>query len=301
MNRKKKIVIRLILLAFIFSLFFFFFKIGYKYYDDFILFGKNYLGIFFLPAFIIIFLDIFFTFINSKKKRILYKTRLLFFIIFTVSVSSVFVLGTLKYLGRLNEADIIDVCIMKYNFGFLITYFITYIFSAFKLNYIFAVFSVVILISLFFLIGKEIGQTIRYFIKCKRRREALKLEKALLAYIFAVFSVVILISLFFLIGKEIGQTIRYFIKCKRRREALKLEKALLAKMQEQIAIKETLEEKKAVEYEKQNIILDTVIKEKVEKAIEKDILPLDKVEEKPEENKIEEDKNNEFSEEDTIK
>ena len=143
---------------------------------------------------------------------------------------------------------------MKYNFGFLITYFITYIFSAFKLNYIFAVFSVIILISLFFLIGKEIGQTIRYFIKCKRRREALKLEKA-----------------------------------------------LLAKMQEQIAIKETLEEKKAVEYEKQNIILDTVIKEKVEKAIEKDILPLDKVEEKPEENKIEEDKNNEFSEEETVK
>ena len=180
----------------------------------------------------------------------------MFFIIFTVSVSSVFVLGTLKYLGRLNEANIIDVCIMKYNFGFLITYFITYIFSAFKLNYIFAVFSVIILISLFFLIGKEIGQTIRYFIKCKRRREALKLEKA-----------------------------------------------LLAKMQEQIAIKETLEEKKAVEYEKQNIILDTVIKEKVEKAIEKDILPLDKVEEQEEENKtdIKEDKNNEFSEEDTIK
>ena len=231
MNRKKKIVIRLILLAFIFSLFFFFFKIGYKYYDDFIFFGKNYLGIFFLPAVIIIFLDIFFTFINSKKKRILYKTRLLFFIIFTVSVSSVFVLGTLKYFDKLNETNIIDVCIMKYNFGFLITYFITYIFSAFKLNYIFAAFSAVIIISLFFLIGKEIGQTIRYFIKCKRRREALKLEKA-----------------------------------------------LLAKMQEQIAIKE-----------------------KVEKAIEKDILPLDKVEEKPEENKIEEDKNNEFSEEETVK
>ena len=169
-------------------------------------------------------------------------------------MSSVFVLGTLKYFDKLNEAAIIDVCIMKYNFGFLITYFITYTSSAFKLNYIFAVFSVIILISLFFLIGKEIGQTIRYFIKCKRRREALKLEKA-----------------------------------------------LLAKMQEQIAIKETLEEKKAVEYEKQNIILDTVIKEKVEKAIEKDILPLDKVEEKPEENKIEEDKNNEFSEEETIK
>lgn len=255
MSKKKKIVMRFILLAFIFSLIFFFFKIGYKYYDDFILFGKNYLGIFFLPAFVIVFLDVFFTFINSKKKRILYKTRLLFFIIFVVSVSSVFVLGTLKYFDKLNEAAIIDVCIMKYNFGFLITYFITYTSSAFKLNYIFAVFSVIILISLFFLIGKEIGQTIRYFIKCKRRREALKLEKA-----------------------------------------------LLAKMQEQIAIKETLEEKKAVEYEKQNIILDTVIKEKVEKAIEKDILPLDKVEEQ-EENKtdIKEDKNNEFSEEETVK
>lgn len=255
MSKKKKIVMRFIFLAFIFSLIFFFFKIGYKYYDDFILFGKNYLGIFFLPAFVIVFLDIFFTFINSKKKRILYKTRLLFFIIFVVSVSSVFVLGTLKYFDKLNEAAIIDVCIMKYNFGFLITYFITYTSSAFKLNYIFAVFSVIILISLFFLIGKEIGQTIRYFIKCKRRREALKLEKA-----------------------------------------------LLAKMQEQIAIKETLEEKKAVEYEKQNIILDTVIKEKVEKAIEKDILPLDKVEEQ-EENKtdIKEDKNNEFSEEETVK
>lgn len=255
MSKKKKIVMRFILLAFIFSLIFFFFKIGYKYYNDFILFGKNYLGIFFLPAFVIVFLDVFFTFINSKKKRILYKTRLLFFIIFVVSVSSVFVLGTLKYFDKLNEAAIIDVCIMKYNFGFLITYFITYTSSAFKLNYIFAVFSVIILISLFFLIGKEIGQTIRYFIKCKRRREALKLEKA-----------------------------------------------LLAKMQEQIAIKETLEEKKAVEYEKQNIILDTVIKEKVEKAIEKDILPLDKVEEQ-EENKtdIKEDKNNEFSEEETVK
>ena len=72
-------------------------------------------------------------------------------------------------------------------------------------------------------------------------------------------------------------------------------------MQEQIAIKETLEEKKLWNMKKQNIILDTVIKEKVEKAIEKDILPLDKVEEKPEENKIEEDKNNEFSEEETVK
>lgn len=247
MNRKKKIVIRFILSAFIFSLIFFFFKIGYKYHDEFLVFGKNYLGIFFVPALIIIFLDIFFTFINSKKKRIFYKTRLFFFIIFTVSVSSVFILGTLKYLGKLDETNIIDMCIMNYNFGFLMTYFISYIFGAFKLNYIFTAFSFLIAVSLFFLLGKEIGRTIRYFIKCKRRREALKLEKA-----------------------------------------------LLAKMQEQIAIKETLEEKKAVEYEKQNIILDTVIKEKVEKAIEKDILPLDKEE-------TSENNERNFSEEDTLK
>ena len=89
-------------------------------------------------------------------------------------MSSVFVLGTLKYFDKLNETNIIDVRIMKYNFGFLITYFITYIFSAFKLNYIFAVFSVIIFISLFFLIGKEIGQTIRYFIKMQKKKRGTK-------------------------------------------------------------------------------------------------------------------------------
>ena len=117
-------------------------------------------------------------------------------------------------------------------------------------------------------------------------------ENFRLNYIFAISSILIFISLFFLIGKEISRTIKYFIRCKRRREALKLEKALLAQMQTQIAIKENLEEKKAVEYEKQNIILETVIKEKVEKAIEKDILPLEK-------NK--EEKKEDFPKEDIIK
>lgn len=237
MEKKKKIVTKFIISAFIFSAVFFLLKTGYKYYFCFTEFGKNYLGIFFIPFLAVIFLDIFFTFINSKKKRIFYKTRLFFLIIFAVSMSSVFVLGTLKYLKKLDETNIISVCIMDYNLGFLMTNFITYIFGNFKLNYIFSAFSVLIFISLFFLIGKEIGNTIRYFIKCKRKREAMKLEKA-----------------------------------------------LLAQMQEQIAIKETLEEKKAEEIEKQNIILDTVIKEKVEKAIEKDILPLDIVKEEKEDN-----------------
>ena len=53
-----------------------------------------------------------------------------------------------------------------------------------------------------------------------------------------------------------------------------MKKALLELMQTQIAIRETLETQKADEYEKQNIILDTVIKEKVEEAIEKDKLPV---------------------------
>ena len=115
-------------------------------------------------------------------------------------------------------------------------------------------------------------------------------ENFRLNYIFAISSILIFISLFFLIGKEISHTIKYFIRW--RREALKLEKALLAQMQTQIAIKENLEEKKAVEYEKQNIILETVIKEKVEKAIEKDILPLEK---------NEEEKKEDFPKEDIIK
>ncbi len=245
MNRKKKIVTKTILLGFIFSLIFFFFKKGYEYSDSFILFGKNYFGIFFIPSVVIILLDIFFTFINSRKKRIFYKTRLFFSIIFIISVSSVFILGTLAYGEKLNETNIINMCIMDCNLGFLMTYFITYIFENFRLNYIFAISSILIFISLFFLIGKEISHTIKYFIRCKRRREALKLEKA-----------------------------------------------LLAQMQTQIAIKENLEEKKAVEYEKQNIILETVIKEKVEKAIEKDILPLEK---------NEEEKKEDFPKEDIIK
>ena len=53
-----------------------------------------------------------------------------------------------------------------------------------------------------------------------------------------------------------------------------MKKALLEQMQTQIAIKETLETRKADEYQKQNIILETVIKEKVEEAIEKDKLPV---------------------------
>jgi len=230
MSRKKKIVIKSILLAAILSLIFFFLKKGYEYCDSILQFGKNYFGIFFIPAVLIIFLDIFFTFIDSKKKRILYKTRLLFSIIFTISVSAVYILGSLKYLNKLTETDIIESCIMKYNLGFLITNLIVYLFDTYKLNYVIIFFSFFIFLSLFFLIGKEIAASIRYFVKCKRKREALRLEKA-----------------------------------------------LLAQVQAQIAIKENLEEKKAVEYEKQNIILETVIKEKVEKAIEKDILPLETV------------------------
>lgn len=246
MNRKKKIVIRATLLAIIFSLIFFLLKKGYKYYDSFLLFGKNYFGIFFIPVTVVILLDIFFTFINSRKKRIFYKTRLFFFIIFSMSVSLTFVLGTLAYFKKLEEANIIDMCLMDYKMGFLMTHFIIFIYNSFKLNYIFYVSSVLIFISLFFLTGKEISRVIKHFITCKRRKEALKLEKA-----------------------------------------------LLAQMQEQIAIKENLEERKAEEYEKQNIILETVIKEKVEMAIENDTLPLEKVDEKVEEN--------DFPKEDTIK
>lgn len=247
MSEKKKIIIRIILLSFVFSLIFFLLKKGYKYYNIFIEFGKNYFGIFFIPVIAIIFLDIFITFINNKKKRILYKTRLFFLIIFTISISLIFILENLLYLKKLSEVNIIDICIMDYHMGFFMTYFITYIFNSFKLNHIFIVSFVLIFISLFFLIGKEIVRTIKYFIKCKRRKEALKLEKA-----------------------------------------------LLAQMQEQIAIKENLEERKAEEYKKQNIILETVIKEKVEKAIEKDILPL-------EINETEEEKENNFPKEDNNK
>lgn len=195
--------------------------------DSVLLFSKNYFGIFTIPAVIIIFLDIFFTFISSKKKRIFYKTRLLFAIIFTISISVLFILGSLKYFNKLNELNIIETCLMKYKIGFLMTYLITYIFDSYKLNYVLIFFSFLIFISLFFLIGKEIIGFIKYIIKCQRRREALKVKKA-----------------------------------------------LLEQMQTQIAIKETLETQKADEYEKQNIILDTVIKEKVEEAIEKDKLPV---------------------------
>lgn len=192
-----------------------------------ILFGKNYFGIFMIPAVLIVFLDIFFTFVSSKKKRIFYKTRLFFTIIFAMSVSVVFVLSTLKYFDKLNEFNIIETCLMKYKLGFLMTHFIVYIFDNYKFNYVIIFFSFLIFISLFFLVGKEVSGFIKYVIRCKRRREALRMKKA-----------------------------------------------LLAQMQTQIAIKETLETQKADEYEKQNIILDTVIKEKVEEAIENDKLPL---------------------------
>lgn len=200
--------------------------------DYILLFGKNYLGIYFIPLIMVIFLDIFFTFIKNKKKRSFYKTRLLFSMIFIISVSVTGILGFLYYNKNLLEINIINLCLVKFNLGFLMTYFITYIFSTFKLNYIFIATSILIFISLFFLIGKEIIGTIKYFINCKRRREALKLQKA-----------------------------------------------LLKQMQTKIAIKEKIEEKKAEEYEKQNIILDTVIKEKIEKAIEEKTLPLDGMEE----------------------
>ncbi len=246
MNRKKKIVTRAILLAIIFSLIFFLLKKGYKYYDSFLLFGKNYFGIFFIPVTVVILLDIFFTFINNRKKRIFYKTRLFFFIIFLMSVSLTFVLGFLTYLKKLEEVNIINMCLINYKMGFLMTHFITFIFNNFRLNYIFYVSSTLIFISLFFLTGKEINKIIKYFATCKRRKEALKLEKA-----------------------------------------------LLAQMQEQIAIKENLEERKAEEYKKQNLKLENVIKEKIEIAIENDTLPLEKVDRKREENN--------FSKEDTIK
>lgn len=227
MNRKKKIAIRVGLALVLLLLIFFFLKKGYEYRESVLDFGENYFGIFFIPALLIIFLDIFFSFLSSKKKRTVYKTRLFFSIVFIISSSVVFILGILKYSKRLDELNIIEECLMKYNLGFLMTNLITYLFDTYKFNYVIIFFSFLIFISLFFLTGKEIIGFIRYIIRCRKRREALKMKEA-----------------------------------------------LLEQMQMQIAIKETLESQKADEYEKQNIILDTVIKEKVEEAIEKDKLPV---------------------------
>lgn len=227
MNRKKKIVIKSVLIILIFSLIFFFLKKGYEYHDFIIKFGIDYFGIFFIPAILLVFLDIFFSFIDSKNKKILYKTRLFFSIVFTISISVVSVLSYLKYLNILNEFNIIEICVMKYKLGFLITNFILYLFDSYKFNYVIIFFSFLIFISLFFLMGKEVISFIKYIIKCRKRREALKMKKA-----------------------------------------------ILEQMQTQIAIKEELKIKEAGEYEKQNIILDTVIKEKVEEAIENDKLPV---------------------------
>lgn len=226
MNKKKKIVIRAVFIVVMISLIFFFFKKGYEYCDEVLNFGKNYFGIFFIPVVFIVFLDIFFTFLDSRKKRILYKTRLFFMIIFLISVSSLFI-GFLKYYEKMSESALIELCLMKYKMGFLMTYLGVHLFDTYKFNYVIIFFSVMVFISLFFLTGKEIIGFIKYVRRCQKRREALKMKKA-----------------------------------------------LLEQMQTQIAIKETLETQKADEYQKQNIILETVIKEKVDEAIEKDKLPV---------------------------
>ena len=109
-------------------------------------------------------------------------------------------------------------------------------------------------------------------------------------YVIIFFSCCVLISLFFLTGREIIGFVKYIKRCRKRREALRMKKALLEQMQTQIAIKETLETRKADEYQKQNIILETVIKEKVEEAIEKDKLPVKIVIENIDEEKGKEEK-----------
>lgn len=242
MDKKKKIVIRAVFIVLVTSLIFFFFKKGYEYHKEVLSFGKNYFGVFFIPAVFMLFLDIFFTFLDSKKKRILYKTRILFTLIFLISTSILFI-GYLKYFKKLTEFNIIEICLIKYKLGFLMTHLGVYLFDTFKFNYVIIFFSCCVLISLFFLTGREIIGFVKYIKRCRKRREALRMKKA-----------------------------------------------LLEQMQTQIAIKETLETRKADEYQKQNIILETVIKEKVEEAIEKDKLPVKIVIENIDEEKGKEEK-----------
>ena len=183
MKKKGKIIFNFFILIVIFSILFLMYKYGYMYSQQIYNFSENYFGIFSFLILLIVILDILFIFLNNPKKKILYKTRLFFGIIFIISSVTSYVLLYLKYKGILDEFNIINMCLFKYNFGFLMTYFITYIYNNFNLNYVYAVCGVLIFISLFFLTGKEIIAFIKYIIKCNNKRKALKMKKVLLKQI----------------------------------------------------------------------------------------------------------------------
>lgn len=143
-------------------------------------FFKDYFGIFLEPLIFSIILDFLFCFIKPKTKRGIYRVRLLFFLIFIFTTIIISVLAFLSNKGILDENTIIITSIMDLNLGFVMTYLITFLFNNFPLKYIYIAASVIIGISLFFLIGKEISNFLKFLIKIRCKRKAHKFQRAVL-------------------------------------------------------------------------------------------------------------------------
>lgn len=143
-------------------------------------FLKDYFGILMVPLFLAIILDFLFIFIKDKNRKSRYRVRLLCTIIFIIVGIVIFLLKTMSYNSTIAEGALIEKSIMTYNLGFLMTYFIVFLFNNFKLDHIFLVGGILLFISSFFLFGKMVSNFIKYLIKLKNKRKAKKLERALM-------------------------------------------------------------------------------------------------------------------------
>lgn len=148
-------------------------------FNEIFILGKNYLGIFFIPTIFVIILDILFSLIFKGKLKLLLKTRIFFWILVVITVTSVFILFSLEQNSILTEENIIKFSLLKHNFGFLLTYFVLEIFELCPLKNIYIIAFLILLVSSFFLFGKEVSIFCKYLKKRSDMKKAKKLEEAL--------------------------------------------------------------------------------------------------------------------------
>lgn len=79
----------------------------------------------------------------------------------------------------LDEENIIKNGILKYKLGYIVTYIAVLIYLNLDLKYIIMIFLIIIMISLFFLVGKEIIGVVKFFKRRTIEKQALRLEEFL--------------------------------------------------------------------------------------------------------------------------
>ncbi|MBC2855779.1 MAG: hypothetical protein RR191_01780 [Cetobacterium sp.] len=143
---------------------------------------KNYLGVFQLLFLIVLAVSPFPMYMKNKKKKIVLKTRLIFFVIFCFSVVYGYLLDLIYKLDSISDIEsyIIEMGVFDYNIGTLPTYLLLEIYNRFEKKWIYSVLGFLIFLSVLILIAKEVRITVCAIINAIRnRRERIKKEKLL--------------------------------------------------------------------------------------------------------------------------